>query len=74
MERYNISGIYIFDKYPGEDKPKPTCFEDCSEEKQNEWLNSLDTDALKHLAKHLGKTIREIGDQCNIRGGQHEEN
>lgn len=66
MKRRNLSGIYIFDKFEDEDSRKPTCFEDCSEEKQDEWLNSLEPEALKNLAKMLGQKLRLIGDQFDI--------
>jgi hypothetical protein len=68
VNRRNISGIYIFHKFEDEDRREPTCFEDCPEEKQDEWLNSLDAEAVKNLAKMLGRTIRSIGDQLDIYG------
>lgn len=37
INRRNLSGIYIFYKFEEEDKPSPTCFEDCSSEKQDEF-------------------------------------
>jgi hypothetical protein len=66
MNRRNLSGIYIFHKFEDEERREPTCFEDCPEEKQDEWLNSLDPEAVKNLAKQLGKTLRTIGDQFDI--------
>jgi hypothetical protein len=66
MNRRNLSGIYIFHKFEDEERRQPTCFEDCPEEKQDEWLNSLDPEAVKSLAKHLGKTLRNIGDQFEL--------
>lgn len=68
VNRRNISGIYIFHKFEEDEKREPTCFEDCPEEKQDEWLNSLDAEAVKNLAKMLGRTIRSIGDQLDIYG------
>ena len=65
-KRRNISGVYIFDTFPGEDKRQPTCFEDCTVEKQDEWLNSLDPEAVKNLAKHLGSIITHIADTFDI--------
>ena len=64
--RRNLSGIYIFHKFEDEERRQPTCFEDCPEEKQDEWLDSLDIEAVKNLAKMLGKTLREIGDQFEL--------
>jgi len=66
MNRRNLSGIYIFHKFEDEERRQPTCFEDCPEEKQDEWLDSLDLEAVKNLAKMLGKTLREIGDQFEL--------
>jgi hypothetical protein len=66
--RRNISGIYIFYKFEDEDRREPTCFEDCPETKQDEWLASLDAEAVKNLAKQLARTIRSIGDQLDLLG------
>lgn len=65
-KRRNLSGIYIFDQFEGEEKRQPTCFEDCTEKKQDEWLESLEPEALRNLAKQLGKSLRSIGDQFDI--------
>lgn len=74
VARRNLSGIYIFDKLPGDEKRKPTCFEDCTEEKQKEWLDSLTPEALKSLSIQLAKTLRTIGDQFDIIAmGEEEE-
>ena len=66
MKRRNLSGIFIFHQFEDESKPQPTCFEDCPEERQNEWLDTLDTDAIKNLSKILAKTLKEVGDFCDI--------
>lgn len=71
--RRNLSGIYIFDVLPGDEKRQPTCFEDCTEEKQHEWLDSLTLEALKNLSIQLAKTLRAIGDQFDIMCGEEEE-
>jgi hypothetical protein len=71
--RRNLSGIYIFDTLPGDERRKPTCFEDCTEEKQQEWLDSLTPEALKNLSIGLGKTLRKIGDQFDIMCGEEED-
>ena len=36
--RRNLSGIFIFDKLEGEEKPIPTCIEDCTPETKLKWL------------------------------------
>ena len=70
--RRNLSGVYIFDVLPGDVRRKPTVFEDCTEEKQQEWLDSLTPEALKNLSIQLGKTLRRIGDQFDIMCGEEE--
>lgn len=66
INRRNLSGIYIFHKFEDEERREPTVFEDCPEEKQNEWLATLDPEAVKNLAKQLGRTLRSIGDQLDL--------
>lgn len=66
INRRNLSGIYIFYKFEEEDKPSPTCFEDCSSEKQDEFMNSLDLEGLKNLCKILANDLRKIGDKFDI--------
>ncbi len=56
----NISGIFIF-----EDK-EPTCFEECSEETQDKWLENLDKQMLINLSKQLAKTLNDITNQFDI--------
>lgn len=72
--RRNLSGIYIFDVLPGDKRRQPTVFEDCTEEKQQEWLDSLTVEALKNLAKMLGKSLRGLGDRFDIMSGSEEYN
>lgn len=66
MKRRNLSGIFIFEKFENEDKKQPTCFEDCNEETQDKWLNSLTIVQLKQLSKQLGETIKNIGEQLDL--------
>jgi hypothetical protein len=72
MNRRNLSGIYIFEKFEDEEKRQPTVFEDCTEETQDRWLESLESEALRNLAKQLGKTIKTIGDHFDIIAGNEE--
>jgi hypothetical protein len=74
MNRRNLSGVYIFHKFEDEERREPTCFEDCPVEKQDEWLNSLDVEALKNLSKHLAKVLRKVGDQFDLMSGSENEN
>lgn len=72
--RRSLSGIYIFDTLPGDEKRQPTCFEDCTEETQNKWLDSLEPEALKNLSIKLASCLREIGDMFDIVSGSSEDN
>jgi hypothetical protein len=71
--RRSLSGVFIFDTLPGDERRQPTCFEDCTEEKQKEWLDSLTPEALKSLSLQLAKTLRTIGDQFDIIWGEEED-
>ena len=60
MKRYSVSGIYIFDKFPDEDRRQPTCVEDCQQETRLKWLESLDIEALRKTFNILKDKIKEI--------------
>jgi hypothetical protein len=64
----DLSGVFIFETNE-EGKREPTCFEECSEETQKKWLESLDIEAIKSLALHLGKVINNIGEEFNLQAG-----
>jgi hypothetical protein len=66
LKRRNLSGVYILHKFEDEEKKEPTCFEDCPVAVQDKWLESLELDAVRNLAKILGGTLREIGDQFDL--------
>jgi hypothetical protein len=66
MKRRNLSGIYIFEQFEGEEQREPTCFEDCTEATQDKWLDSLKPEALKNLAKQLATTLVETADYAGI--------
>ena len=40
--RRNISGIYIFDKFPSDERHRPTCVEDCQMATRKKWLETHD--------------------------------
>jgi len=65
-KRRNLSGIFLFEKFEDDKKAKPTCFEDCTEETQDKWLEELDPKAIINLAKQLGTALRKIGDQLDL--------
>jgi len=66
IKRRNLSGIFIFDTLEGDDKRQPTCFEECREETQEEWLDSLNEEALRNLAIQLGITLKDLGTQLDL--------
>lgn len=65
-KRCNLSGIYIFDKLEGDEKKLPTCIEDCNEETRNEWLESLEKEALINTVERLCNVIKGISNQFDI--------
>jgi len=67
MVRRNLSKVFIFDKFEGEESRTPTCFEDCREATQDEWLSSLSRGELVTLSKKLGNTLKEIGEGFNLK-------
>lgn len=73
MNRRNLSGIYIFYKFEDDECREPTCFEDCPEEKQDDFLNSLEVPELIDLSKQLAKTLRNIGEQFDLASGSSEK-
>lgn len=67
VNRRNLSGIYIFHQFEGEEKGEPTCFEDCPPEKQYKWMSSLKEDAIKDLAIQLANSLRLVGDTFELK-------
>lgn len=64
--RRNLSGVFIFEQFEGEEKRQPTCFEDCTEATQNKWLSDMSNENLISLSKHLAKTINDIAESFDI--------
>ena len=62
LKRRDLSGIFIFDTFPGEEKRKPTCIEDCQQETRRKWCMSKTPDYLRDTIKILADTIKDI---CN---------
>ena len=62
LKRRDLSGIYIFDTLPGDKKRKPTCVEDCTQEKRREWCMTLTKDALRNVINKEAETFKDI---CN---------
>lgn len=73
LQRHNLSGIYIFDTYPGEEHRRPTCIEDCQEETRDTWLSKLEPEALLNTCQHLCKTLHMVAEQFNIYAGTSED-
>ncbi len=73
INRRNLSGVYIFHKFDDEESRQPTCFEDCPEDKQDQWMKTLEPEAVKQLAKILGSRLREIGDHFGIISSERDE-
>lgn len=61
--RRDLSGIYIFDTLPQDERRKPTCLEDCTEKKRLEWLDAQEPACLAHVVRHLNETFSRIWDE-----------
>ena len=62
-----LDGVYFRIQRNG--KWKSICFSDLTDEEKDEILKDKDEVYLRSLCKILGKTIRDIGDQFNIKAG-----
>ncbi len=68
-KRRNLSGIYLLDQFPEEEKRQPTCIEDCQQETRTKFLESLEKEGLIRTVEYLCETLRKISDQFGIVGG-----
>ena len=62
LKRRDLSGIYIFDTFPGEEKRQPTCIEDCQQETRRKWCIAQTQDCLRDTIKHLAQTFKDTTD------------
>ena len=62
LKRRDLSGIYIFDTFPGEERRQPTCIEDCQQETRRKWCMAQTQDCLRDTIKHLSHTFKETTD------------
>jgi hypothetical protein len=62
LKRRDLSGIYIFDTFPNEEKRQPTCIEDCQQETRRKWCMAQTQDCLRNTIKHLAQTFKETTD------------
>ena len=60
MEKHNLDGVYF--RIGSEN----ICFSDLTEEQMYEVMKNRGEEWLKSLCVHLGKTIRELGEQFDI--------
>ena len=62
LKRRDLSGIYIFDTFPGEQKRQPTCIEDCQQETRRKWCLAQTQDCLRETISMLAKTFKDMTD------------
>ena len=62
LKRRDLSGIYIFDKFPIDKKRQPTCIEDCQQETRRKWCMAQTQECLRNTIKHLAHTFKETTD------------
>lgn len=72
--RRNISSVYIFDKFPDEEKRQPTCIEDCQQETRRAWLMQRgDTDYAKQAITMVYDAFIDLCDYLHKEGCIKEE-
>ena len=60
LKRRNLSGIYIFDKFPSDEKRLPTCVEDCTQETRREWCMGKTKEYLRSVIESKLDTYKSI--------------
>ena len=60
LKRRDLSGIFILDTFPGEEKRQPTCVEDCQQETRRDWCMSKTPDYLREAITMLAGTFKDI--------------
>lgn len=77
LRRRGMSGMYVFDKFPTDDKRQPTCIEDCQEETRRKYLEGQDSEFLINTIEILCETIRNMSDEfgiCAITDDSYDKN
>ena len=62
LKRRDLSGFYIFDTFPDEEKRQPTCIEDCQQETRRKWCMAQTQNKLRNTIKILAKTFKDTTD------------
>ena len=62
LKRRDLSGIFIFDTFPGEERRKPTCIEDCQQETRRQLLMTQNKEWMRECISQLAKTFKDL---CN---------
>jgi len=62
LKRRDLSGIFIFDTFPGEERRKPTCIEDCQQETRRQLLMAKNKEWMRECINQLAKTFKDL---CN---------
>lgn len=73
LKRRNISGIYIFDKFPTDNRRKPTCVEDCQMATRKRWMEAHDKDYLQNAIKILADSFKQLTEYCYDGGAINKE-
>ena len=68
LKSRDLSGIYIFDTFPGEIHRRPTCIEDCRYETRRQLLLTKSTEWQCGCIKKLAETFKDL---CNYLVTEH---
>ena len=73
LKRRNISGIYILDKFPTDERRKPTCVEDCQMATRKRWMEAHDKEYLKNAIEALADSFKQLNEYCYDGGAIKKE-
>ena len=68
LKRRDLSGIFIFDTFPGESHRRPTCIEDCQTETRRRLLLTKSTEWQRDCIVKLAVTFKDL---CNYLVTEH---
>ena len=68
LKRRDLSGIFIFDRFPGETNRQPTCIEDCQFETRRKVLLTKSKEWMRECINQLAQTFKEMTDYLVTEG------
>lgn len=73
LKRRNISGMYILDKFPTDERRKPTCVEDCQMATRKRWMGAHEKEYLRNVIGQLADSFKTLTEYCHDGGAIKKE-